>query len=89
MSEDQKVTPLEDGVEYTATLRLSQVGGTNALKIELIKEPKEFLEGDPDELVEMPMSFAIMDELTKSLLTQLPGPAEAEAPKKPHLTVVH
>ena len=85
MSENQEATPLEDGVEYVATLRLTHVGGTGSLKIELEKTPKEFLEGDPEELVEMPISFAIMDELVRGLIES----GEKEEAKKPHLTVVH
>lgn len=87
MSEnDQEATPLIEGQEYVATLQLTSIGGSGALKIELVKTPENFLEGDPEELIELPLSFIIMDEIVKGLIEQGDKPS---IEKKPHLTVVH
>lgn len=90
MSETKEATPLQEGVEYVAKLTLTQVGGTGSLKIEMEKTPRDFLDGDPDELVQMPISFVIMDELVKGLLenTTEETPPKPEK-KKPDLRIVH
>ena len=85
MSEDKAATPLENGVEYVATLRLTSIGGQGSLKVELEKTPESFLEGDQDELLEMPLSFVIMDEIVRGLIEN----SEQEAPAKPKLSLVH
>lgn len=85
MSEiDQEATPLIQGQEYVATLRLTSIGGEGSLKVELEKTPESFLDGDPNELLEIPMSFIIMDEIVKGLIEQ-----QDPLPKKPTLNLVH
>ncbi len=85
MSEiDQEATPLIQGQEYVATLRLTSIGGEGSLKVELEKTPESFLDGDPNELLEIPMSFIIMDEIVKGLIEQ-----QDPLPKKPTLSLVH
>jgi hypothetical protein len=85
MSQDnQEATPLIEGQEYVATLRLTSVGGEGSLKVELIKTPESFMEGDPNELIEIPMSFLIIDEIVKGLIE-----TNDVAPTKPKLSLVH
>mgnify|MGYP003479819563 CR=1 FL=1 len=86
MSEDQTATPLEEGVEYVATLRLTSIGGQGSLKVELEKTPESFLDGDQDELLDMPLSFIIMDEIVRGLLEQV---EKEPVNTKPALTLVH
>ena len=85
MSEiDQEATPLIQGQEYVATLRLTSIGGEGSLKVELEKTPESFLDGDPNELLESPMSVISMDETVKGLIEQ-----QDPLPKKPTLNLVH
>lgn len=85
MQENQEVSQrLEPGVRYTATLSLTVTGGEEGVTIELTKTPKEYLEGDPSDVIEMPVSYLIMDDILRGILEE-----SEPVTKKPHLTLVH
>lgn len=84
MSEETPTQTLKEGVRYTASLQLTVTGGSKELEIVLERSPKEYLEGDENDVIEMPISYIIMDEIVDSILKH----AEPEA-AVPHLRLVH
>lgn len=81
---EKNVIKLEDGKEYTATITLTTTGGSNKLKVDIVKGPEDFLDGDPDDLMEFPGSFLIADQILDNLRQHFD-----EEAKKPHLHLVH
>jgi hypothetical protein len=81
---EKEVIKLEEGKEYVATITLTTIGGSNRLKVDIVKGPEDFLDGDPDDLMEFPGSFLIADQILDNLRQHFD-----EEAKQPHLRVVH
>lgn len=94
MSEEKDYTPLEEGVEYTASLTLISIveEGVQKIRLQVTKGPEEFLAGDPNEMIETPMSYMFIDNAADQLVNYFNSTAEEEAKQekpRPKLTLVH
>lgn len=79
MSKETKAVPLVEGKEYRASITITSIGGSDDLTVRVDKSPEDFFDGDPDEFIEVPQSFLLVEELANYLLSNM----EQVAPVKP------
>jgi hypothetical protein len=79
MSKDTKAVPLVEGQEYTASITISSIGGSDELTVRIDKIPADFFDGDPEEFIEVPQSFLLVEELAHHLMSNMEEVAPVKA----------
>lgn len=87
MSKETTPVPLIEGQEYRASITITSIGGSDELTVRIDKTPEDFFDGDPEEMIEVPQSFLLVEELANYLLSNMEQVAPVK--KKPGLKLVH
>lgn len=87
MSKDTKAVPLVEGQEYTASITITSIGGSEDLTVRVDKTPADFFDGDPEEFIEVPQSFLLIEELAHHLMSNMEEVVPVKA--KPNLKLVN
>ena len=87
MSKETKAVPLIEGQEYKASITITSIGGSDELSIRIDKSPEDFFNGDPEEFIEVPQSFLLVEEMAHNLLSNMEEVAPAK--QKPDLRIVN
>jgi hypothetical protein len=87
MSEETKAVPLVEGREYKASITITSIGGSDELSIRIDKSPEDFFDGNPEEYIEVPQSFLLIEEMAHNLLSDMEEVAPAKS--KPDLRIVN
>lgn len=62
---EENTIPLQEGVEYYATIRVVSTKDSNQLRITTSRGPTEFYENAPDDaFIEVPISWQFVERLT-------------------------
>lgn len=87
MSKETKAVPLVEGQEYRASITITSIGGSDELSIKIEKSPEDFFDGDPEEFIEVPQSFLLVEEMAHNLLSNMEEVAPTK--QKPDLRIVN